>query len=145
MYLLSGYSDRGNCMSMQFVIVVWLTVPSTGLRSVLATMMGANGSACEKSWLECFHLSINAISIWLAVCAWPACVQHALARPAHSLYTCVSYTFCVISCGLRFSHTFSWQPCQGNWSTFYMCTHSVSPYNVMHSSSYIYGSRGQIS
>jgi len=74
---------------MQLVIVVCLTVPFTGLRSLLATMMGATDSACEKSWLQCFHLSSYAISIWLAVCAWPACVQHALARPAHSLYTCV--------------------------------------------------------
>ena len=73
-------------------------------------------------------LSFHAICIWLAVCAGPACVQHALTRPDSQflcctqvyaillvwylvawltvpvLYTCVCYTLSVISCGLRFSH-----------------------------------------
>ena len=48
--------------------------PVTGLRSLLATVMGATSSAYQKRWLECFYLCL------LFPCAWPACVQHALAR-----------------------------------------------------------------
>jgi len=71
-----------------------------------------------------------------SVC-WPACVHHALARPDSQFLccTCLSYTFCVISSGLRFSHILM-SHVHATGSTLYTCTHSGSPYNVIHSSSY---------
>ena len=75
---------------MPFVIVFWLTDPVTGLISS-TTAMGATGSACQKRWLECFHLS-NAISKWHAICAGSACVQHALARP-DSQFPCCTHAY----------------------------------------------------
>ena len=81
--------------------------------------------------------SIHAISIWLAACAGPACVQHAWARPdSHVLCcTCVYAILCVWYPVAWGSVTFWWQSCLCNGSTFYMSTRSGSPYNVMHSSS----------
>ena len=48
--------------------------------------------------------SFHTISIWLAVCAGPACVQHVLTHSSCVVHMCKLYAFCVISCGLRFSH-----------------------------------------
>ena len=59
----------------------------TGLRSLLATAMGATNSMSIK-------LARVLSSTWLAACARPACVQHALARPDSQFLccTCVSYS-----------------------------------------------------
>jgi len=54
---------------MLFVIVAGLMVPVTGLGSLLATLMGATGSA----WLECFHLSMPSPNDLLRVLYQPVC------------------------------------------------------------------------
>ena len=63
------------------------------VRSLLATAMEATSSTCQKRWLECFHLPCHIISTWLTVCAGPACVQHALARPGSQFLCCTLVYF----------------------------------------------------
>ena len=46
------------CRCRLLLLSVSLTIPVTGLRSLLATAMGVTGSACQYIWLECFHLSM---------------------------------------------------------------------------------------
>jgi len=70
---------------------------------------GSTGSACQKSWLEFFHLSMPSpydlqcvldqpvySMLWLGL-THSSCVVHVTV-------TCVSRTLSVISCDLRFSH-----------------------------------------
>ena len=77
--------------------------PVTGLKSLLATVIGATGSAWQKRWL---HLSVLSPHDLQHLLDQP-CVQHALytiARPDSQflLYMCV--LSCMIFCGLSFSH-----------------------------------------
>ena len=105
---------------MPFVFVAWLTVPVTGLRSLLATAMGATCSACQKRWL----LSVHAISTWPAVCAGPACVQHASARPDSQFLCCTCVCFlCDILWPEVQSHSDDSHIHVRNWSTFCFCLH----------------------
>jgi len=95
---------------------------------LLATAMGATGSAWQKT-------SVHAFSTGPAACAGPACVQHALSRPDPQFLCCTRCTFCVIFYSLRFRHILiTVYAC--NWSGPRIC--SGLPYNVMHSSSIIW-------
>ena len=73
---------------MLFVFVAWLTVPVTGLRFLLATVMGAASCACQKRWLS----SVHAISTWPAACAGLACAA-CLARPDSQSLCCTRVYF----------------------------------------------------
>ena len=58
-------------LSMLFVFVAWLTVPVTGLRSLLATLMGATGSTCPKkmAFICPCHLHMTCSVCWTSLCA----------------------------------------------------------------------------
>jgi len=58
---------------MPFVIVARLMVPVTGLGSLVAAVMGVTGNACQKSWLECFHLSLPCPHVLQCVLDQPVC------------------------------------------------------------------------
>ena len=87
-YSVSRAIEVTTWQSVNAICLAWLTVPVTGLRSLLATAMGATCSACQKRWL----LSVHTISTWPAVCAGPACVHPALARP-DSQFPCCTYVY----------------------------------------------------
>jgi len=115
---------------MLFVIVAWLMVPVTGVRSLLATAMGATSSAWQKRWLS----FVYAISTWPAACAGLACVQHALAGPDSQSLGCTRvYFLCDILWPEVQSHSDNSHMPATYWSMFCTCTHSGSPYSVMHS------------
>ena len=110
------------CWRHLSLLSVWLTIPVTGLRSLLATAMSIK--------LARVLSSINAVSIWLVVCAGPACVQH-----TDSQFLCCTrvYFLCDILWSEVRSHSDSSHTHACNWSTFCTWTCSGSPYSVMHS------------
>jgi len=98
----------------------------------------SNGSYRQRMSIKLARVlsSINAISIWLVVCAGSACVQYTLARPDSQFLCCTHlYFLCDILWPEVQSHSDSSHMHACNWSTFCTWTCLGSPYSVMHSRS----------
>ena len=113
---------------MPFVVVVSLTHDSCHWTQISSGF--SNGGYQQRMSIKLARVlsSIHAISIWLVVCAGPACVQHTLARPDSQFLCCTRvYFLCDILWSEVQSHSDSSHMHACNWSTFCIWTCPGSP------------------